>query len=889
MPHEHVYTKTAKGLLEIRNRASALDRDLRPVLGAIDGRSTAQDVAVRLGLPEDRVQGALAQLETGGYVKPVLPATEEDLDFTSPVAMSRLQAEAEARLRAETAAQARAAEAARAAAAAQARENDQARAQAAAEAQALQAAQARAQAEAAARKADSERAQAAMDASTARTPQMKAQAQARMEAALVSEARAAAEARMRAQAEATARTAIAASAAAAAQAREESQARARAESEARARAHAEAHARAMIEAQLKAMSAALARAQTLAREEAEARERVTADLQARDAMEAQTRAAAAAAARAEAETAMRAELMQMREEAQRAREAVEARANAERMAREAAEALAAGEREARAAAEAQALAEREAREAAVLAAAQDAEARARAESAALLEAQRRAHGAERAATQARVDAEREARVAAESRAQAEADARLAHEAQVRERSESELQQRLSQELAARVEAERLADAQYRAAAAQRAKEAAEHRPRRPLRFLPRIRFDVRAVAVAGAGAIVVLLAAAALLLPLVPLDRYVRTAERAIGDITQQPVHLGKAQYRLLPTPQLTLDRVAIGQLQQTRIERMIVTAWPWELYAQPLHLDRVLAQDVKLDQEGLAVLRAMSGKPAADRAHVDTLVLEGVRATIQDVDLAITSATLRYTQDAGMGSAAIVTGNARLDFSRAAMGWQMTLSARNWQLPIGSTLEFEELAVQGIVDDGRLRHARITGRVAGGDLAGTVQADWRSGIRAEGEFELTKAQLQRILPAYTSHFSADGILSLRGQYVLNAPTLGKVAQAPRVTADFALSDGELANVDLVRALQTVASRGVQGGRTRFDELAGRVEISGERYRYRQLKLVSGPLTATGDLELASDDRLAGRISAEVTSATRPPFRAAVAVAGTLSNPVLRP
>lgn len=891
MPHAYVYTKTAKGVLEIRNRASSLDRELRPVLGIIDGQSTGGDVAARLGLPEPQVQRVLAQLEDAGYIRAVLPAPEEDLDFTSPVAMSRLQAEAEARQRAEAAAQARAAEAARDAAAAQARENEEARAQAAAEAQALQAAQARAQAEAAARAADSDRAQAAADAGEARTPQMKARAQARMEAAMVAEAHAAAEARVRAQVEAQARTAVAASAAAAAQAREESQARARAESEARARAHAEAHARAMVEAQLKAMGAALARAQALAREEAEARARVTADLQARDAADAQSRAEAAATARTEAEATMRAELKRMRNEAQRAREEAEARAETERMAREAAEALAAGEREARVTAEAQARAEREAREEAVRLATQDAEARARAESAALLEAQRRAHGAARVATQAQVEAERKARVAAEARAQAEADARLAHETQISERAERELQQRLSAELAARVEAERAADARYRADAAQRAQATAAAKPksRHPSRLFARVRFNVRMAAMAAAIGLLVLLVATALLLPLVPLDRYVVTAETVLRDAARQPVHVGAVHYQLLPQPQLILDRITLGPLRHTRIERMVVAAWPWELAARPLRLDRVTAQNVTLDREGLAALRAMSGQPAAGGVHVDTLSLEGVRATIQDVELAISSATLRYTPAAGMRSATLTAGNARLNFSRAGTGWQMTLDARDWQPPIGPPLQFDELAVQGIVEEGRLKLARVTGRTAGGELGGMVQADWRNGIRAEGQFDLTKAQLERMLPAYTSHFSASGTLSVRGRYILNAPTVGKLAQAPRIDADFTVSAGELANIDLVRALQSVASKGVQGGRTRFDQLAGSMDLDGGRYRYRGLKLVSGPLTAAGDVDLAPNDGLAGRISAEVTSATRPAFRATLAVAGTLSNPVLKP
>jgi hypothetical protein len=86
-----------------------------------------------------------------------------------------------------------------------------------------------------------------------------------------------------------------------------------------------------------------------------------------------------------------------------------------------------------------------------------------------------------------------------------------------------------------------------------------------------------------------------------------------------------------------------------------------------------------------------------------------------------------------------------------------------------------------------------------------------------------------------------------------------------------------------------VTAKSVQGGRTRFDQLAGTLEVAGDRYRYRQLRLSSGPMSAAGDVEIAPGNRLAGRVAADLRSGSGTAIRGSLTVGGTLTNPVLRP
>ena len=128
---EIVYTKTAKAVLELRNKSLKASRDLTQLLRAIDGKMTVGDLLELTGATMPQLQHALTTLSNDGYIKVVesaqarerpraqpavvVPATqatattaapaatapdddgEDALDFTSPEAMAALNAEAASR------------------------------------------------------------------------------------------------------------------------------------------------------------------------------------------------------------------------------------------------------------------------------------------------------------------------------------------------------------------------------------------------------------------------------------------------------------------------------------------------------------------------------------------------------------------------------------------------------------------------------------------------------------------------------------------------------------------------------------------------------------------------------------------------------------------------
>ncbi|HZR02276.1 MAG TPA: hypothetical protein VFA81_03775 [Burkholderiales bacterium] len=92
-----VFSKTGKGLLEIKNRANRLSKDQYKVLNLVDGKSSLLDLAERAKVSEIEVRKILTALCESGYIKEFsnvvtevgvheLPPTAsyaDDLDFTS--------------------------------------------------------------------------------------------------------------------------------------------------------------------------------------------------------------------------------------------------------------------------------------------------------------------------------------------------------------------------------------------------------------------------------------------------------------------------------------------------------------------------------------------------------------------------------------------------------------------------------------------------------------------------------------------------------------------------------------------------------------------------------------------------------------------------------------
>jgi uncharacterized protein involved in outer membrane biogenesis len=220
-----------------------------------------------------------------------------------------------------------------------------------------------------------------------------------------------------------------------------------------------------------------------------------------------------------------------------------------------------------------------------------------------------------------------------------------------------------------------------------------------------------------------------------------------------------------------------------------------------------------------------------------------------------------------------------------------MNLNASGWALPLGPRVQFDELSLAAVIDRQQAVVTKIDGRVGRASIKGVAKVNWgnSNSVKVAGELSVSNGDLGQLLTGFTRDFSASGTLSANMTYILQGSTLAALFSNPRIEATFNVQKGVLNNVDVVRAIQSPSRDGVRGGKTNFDVLAGSLEIAGKRYSYRQLRLSSGPMNASGNFDLGPDGDLSGRISAELGTKSIVIARGMLNVAGNLKAPLLKP
>ncbi|MCW5605613.1 MAG: hypothetical protein KIT18_13815, partial [Burkholderiales bacterium] len=343
--------------------------------------------------------------------------------------------------------------------------------------------------------------------------------------------------------------------------------------------------------------------------------------------------------------------------------------------------------------------------------------------------------------------------------------------------------------------------------------------------------------------------------------------------------------------PQLTLERVTVGKLQEIKIDRIVVSAGPFALLGAQKGIDSAEVESVTLEEEALAWIPGWIRAPRDGQSlQLDRLRFSAVRAPAAMAGIIPQfNADIAFARNGALQKAVFSDGRIRVDAAPKDGAWQIDVSARSWAPPAGPALEFDDLTFSAVVQGRQAVVSGVEGRLGRGTVKGSAKANWEKGIRLAGDFNLAGGDLGQLMPAYTRDFAASGNLAASGTYVLQGNALSTLFAEPRVEASFTIEKGVLNNVDIVRAIQSPSRDGYRGGRTPFNELVGTLQVDGQRWAYRQLRLSSGPMNATGSFDIGPDGGLSGRISAEVGTGPVIVARGSLNVDGNVKTPLLKP
>ncbi len=214
--------------------------------------------------------------------------------------------------------------------------------------------------------------------------------------------------------------------------------------------------------------------------------------------------------------------------------------------------------------------------------------------------------------------------------------------------------------------------------------------------------------------------------------------------------------------------------------------------------------------------------------------------------------------------------------------------AGKGWVPPIGPQVEFTDFSAKVVVSRNQIRVEEFQALLYGGAAKGSALINWGGPWTIDGQLTAERIALKELMPVFTQDAKSSGQLEATLRYSMAAPDLLTLFDAPRIDGTFAVRKGDLDGVDLVRALQMGGRRNVQGGATRFEEISGAVSVAGGRYQYRNLKLASGLLSATGGFEIFPSKDVNGRLFVELRSQVAQ-IRGNFIIDGNLKAVVLKP
>lgn len=330
--------------------------------------------------------------------------------------------------------------------------------------------------------------------------------------------------------------------------------------------------------------------------------------------------------------------------------------------------------------------------------------------------------------------------------------------------------------------------------------------------------------------------------------RVERDAAAALG----APLKLGRLSIDFLPLPAVAADDVRLltkPPLTVVRVEAR--PAWG-ALLGGRLQVATLIVREAVLPETAIAYVGAamqkkdkLAGRPASGRAEKESpgsTSLIPARVVLDEVT---------WTDAKGQR----VTVNAEMN-----MGADGLLDDAEFDIVQGRFV-----GTRGSI---RRKGERWPVRVdiGGGHITGHVQLQpTRTAglLQLQGQLATENVEVAALTsPGKPITGKLQARTTLRGQF----REVGQLADALNTETRFTVRDAVLQGLDLRKAVQTVGLS--RGGKTQMDALAGTVTTQGKTVHLTNLAATSGLLVATGNVSIAANKALSGKVVVDLTGGT---------------------
>jgi uncharacterized protein involved in outer membrane biogenesis len=401
-------------------------------------------------------------------------------------------------------------------------------------------------------------------------------------------------------------------------------------------------------------------------------------------------------------------------------------------------------------------------------------------------------------------------------------------------------------------------------------------------------------------AVGVVLVLAVLVPLLVPLGKFIPEIERLATAKLGEPVKIAALRAHLLPTPHGTATGIVVGKGEGLKIASIIVTPSILSLASATRVIRRIEIKGLDVTQKALEQLAAVAQRegaaakgapPAPAPVRVDHIVLNDVIVRLASGTIGPLDADLSMAADGRPESANLRTndGNLKAFIKPDGEKFAIEVTAKKWTLPAGPAIVFDELNLKGSATMTTASFDDVRAKLYGGTVSGGLSGSWAKGLAVRGQLDVNGVELGRLLPVVAPNVRLSGALEAKPLFSAQADSPERLVQALRLETPFNVRKGVLKGFDIVAAATSIIRKDQSGGETHFETLTGRAFVDRGAYRLTQLNITSGSLNATGNVNVAANRSLSGRIDANVKVIGKSAVTVPLNVAGTMDLPLLYP
>lgn len=382
----------------------------------------------------------------------------------------------------------------------------------------------------------------------------------------------------------------------------------------------------------------------------------------------------------------------------------------------------------------------------------------------------------------------------------------------------------------------------------------------------------------------------------ITLNDYIPQIEKEFSARLKEPVSIKSIRFNALPLPHVTVDGITVGTTDDIKLVKVRVTPDLFSLLQSTKVIKSIEIDSLALTQNGIDKIVAWATSDTdrlpqqPQQARVESIHLNKALVSLGKASFGPFDARVSLDSKGGAENASIATqdGKFKALIKSDKSKYLIDASAKSWTLQVGPALVFDELIIKGEATHNDANLGEVSAKLYGGTAIGKTTISWRKGLQFNGNLDIKQVEMQNIASMLSPGTHVSGKLSAKPVFSASAPSADQLINALRLETLFNVQNGVLHGVDIQKAATNPIKQGTTGGETRFEQLSGHLVMEHGGYRFTQIKIASGALSAEGSVNVSPKKELSGRIHAQVkamgTSANVP-----LNVAGTIAAPLLYP